>query len=60
MSNGTSTVAPDPPAWSPSTLAVHADDSINDSTDVAPALHVSTTFRYPDDPEALRPVGSES
>ncbi|KAK5005547.1 hypothetical protein LTR28_007584 [Elasticomyces elasticus] len=60
MSNGTSAVAPDMPAWSPSTLAMHADDSINDSTDVAPALHVSTTFRYPDDPDALRPVGSET
>ena len=28
------------------TLAVHADDRLNTHTDVAPALHVSTTFRY--------------
>jgi cystathionine gamma-synthase len=39
--------------YSLSTLAVHADDPINSSTDVAPALHVSTTFRYPHDPDKL-------
>ncbi|KAK3055438.1 hypothetical protein LTR09_003358 [Extremus antarcticus] len=37
------------------TLAVHADDPLNSTTDVAPALHVSTTFRYPFDPSLLIP-----
>lgn len=30
------------------TLAVHADDSQNVVSDVAPPLHLSTTFRYPE------------
>lgn len=40
---------------SPSTRAVHADDPLNVVTDVAPPVHVSTTFRYPSDPEQLKP-----
>ena len=36
----------------PSTRALHADDYLNLVTDVAPPIHLSTTFRYPDDPEA--------
>lgn len=47
---------PQPPQYSPATLGVHADDPINSYTDVAPALHVSSTFRYPHDPEKLQPV----
>ncbi|KAK5134028.1 hypothetical protein LTR08_007033 [Meristemomyces frigidus] len=50
---------PDPPqapTYSIATLGVHADDPINEYTDVAPALHVSTTFRYSNDPEKLQPV----
>jgi cystathionine beta-lyase/cystathionine gamma-synthase len=43
-------------AYSLSTLGVHADDPINASTDVAPALHVSTTYRYTSDPDKLIPV----
>ncbi|KAL4958794.1 putative transsulfuration enzyme family protein [Aspergillus stella-maris] len=39
----------------PSTKALHADDYLNLVTDVAPPIHLSTTFRYPDDPEALVP-----
>ena len=39
----------------PSTLAVHADDHLNDTTDVAPPLHVSTTFRYASNPTDLVP-----
>ena len=31
-----------------STLAVHADDITNTVHDVAPPLHLSTTFRYPE------------
>ncbi|KAI9759899.1 MAG: hypothetical protein M4579_002024 [Chaenotheca gracillima] len=43
---------------SPATQAVHADDHLSQTADVAPPLHVSTTFRYADDPaelEVLRP-----
>ncbi|KAK7719947.1 hypothetical protein SLS64_002128 [Diaporthe eres] len=35
-------------------LSVHADDYINNHRAVAPPLHVSTTFRYNDDPDRLR------
>ena len=49
-------------SYSQSTLCVHADDALNAPapstkgriTDVAPALHVSTTFRFPEDPDDLR------
>lgn len=41
---------------SPSTLAIHADDPLNVVTDVAPPVHVSTTFRYPRDPAQLHPI----
>ncbi|EKJ77797.1 hypothetical protein FPSE_02031 [Fusarium pseudograminearum CS3096] len=34
--------------------AVHADNGIQSHRAVAPAMHVSTTFRYNDDPDALR------
>ncbi|EME46916.1 cystathionine gamma-synthase-like protein [Dothistroma septosporum NZE10] len=36
------------------TLGVHADDAIQSYTDVAPALHVSSTFRYPRNPDDLK------
>lgn len=42
-------------AYSLSTLGVHGDDPINSATDVAPPLHVSTTFRYPRGPAQLKP-----
>lgn len=38
---------------SPSTQAIHGDDYLNTTSDVAPPLHVSTTFRYTDNPEDL-------
>ncbi|OAX85111.1 hypothetical protein ACJ72_00524 [Emergomyces africanus] len=41
----------------PSTRALHADDVLNLVTDVAPPIHLSTTFRYPDDPARLIPSG---
>jgi cystathionine gamma-synthase len=44
-------------SYSADTLAVHADDYMNTHTDVAPALHVSTTFRYSNEPETLNPFG---
>ncbi|EYE94977.1 putative transsulfuration enzyme family protein [Aspergillus ruber CBS 135680] len=39
----------------PSTQALHADDSLNRVTDVAPPIHLSTTFRFPNEPENLIP-----
>lgn len=39
-----------------STRTIHADDAQNNTTDVAPSLHTSTTFRYPDDPDLLNPT----
>ena len=39
-----------------STVAIHSDDSLNQAADVAPAIHVSTTFRYTDDPDDLVPA----
>ncbi|KAK4540085.1 hypothetical protein LTR36_009826 [Oleoguttula mirabilis] len=47
---------PQPPTYSLATLGIHADDSINEYTDVAPALHVSSTFRYSHDPDKLQPA----
>lgn len=38
------------------TRSLHADDPVNVVTDVAPPLHVATTFRYPNNPEDLVPV----
>src|SRR3569833_440045 len=35
---------------------VHADDYINTQSDVAPPLHVSTTFRYSSNPDELLPA----
>lgn len=43
--------------YAPDTLAVHADDVMNSYTDVAPALHVSTTYRY--DNSRLVPISDE-
>lgn len=39
-----------------STRSLHADDELNVVTDVAPPLHVSTTFRYSDNPDELVPL----
>lgn len=43
------------------TAAVHADDVLNteDILDVAPSMHLSTTFRYPRDSEKLIPAGEQ-
>lgn len=38
-----------------SSRTVHADDYLNVGQDVAPALHVSTTFRYDRNPDNLLP-----
>ena len=37
-----------------SSKTVHADDFLNTGTDVAPPLHVSTTFRYNRDADTLK------
>ena len=39
-----------------STRSLHADDALNVVPDVAPPLHLATTFRYPRDSAALLPV----
>lgn len=52
---------PGPANQSISTLSVHADDKLNDLPpslsqrvqDVAPALHVSTTYRFASNPDDL-------
>lgn len=48
---------PSPPARSLAlaSRAVHADDGVAAHRAVAPAMHVSTTFRYADDPDRLDP-----
>lgn len=37
------------------TRTVHADDGISSHRAVAPAIHVSTTFKYSANPDDLRP-----
>ncbi|QSZ30980.1 hypothetical protein DSL72_000541 [Monilinia vaccinii-corymbosi] len=44
------------PGLSLSSQTVHADDFLNRGQDVAPALHVSTTFRYSNNPDHLVPL----
>ncbi|EFQ99785.1 hypothetical protein MGYG_02798 [Nannizzia gypsea CBS 118893] len=39
----------------PSTVALHADDVMNSVTDVSPPIHLSTTFRYTENPDDLVP-----
>ncbi|KAI1806450.1 cystathionine gamma-synthase [Daldinia bambusicola] len=38
-----------------SAQTIHADDFLNSHQSVAPPMHVSTTFRYNDDPDELEP-----
>ncbi|KAF4444175.1 cystathionine beta-lyase [Fusarium austroafricanum] len=42
------------PSLSTATQAIHADDVLNNVDDVAPPIHVATTFRYPRAPELMR------
>lgn len=39
-----------------STRSLHADDALNIVTDVAPPMHLSTTFRYSKNPADLLPA----
>jgi len=41
------------------TIAIHADDHLAATIDVAPPMHVSTTFRYSRNPDELVPVADE-
>ncbi|KAL7806814.1 cystathionine beta-lyase/cystathionine gamma-synthase [Trichoderma aethiopicum] len=43
-------------ALHPETLALHADNELDVSNDVAPPLHPSSTFRFPSDPDQLVPL----
>lgn len=40
----------------PATRALHADEHLNQYLDVSPAMHVSTTFRYSNEPAKLEPL----
>lgn len=39
----------------PATLALHADETLRLVDDIAPPIHVSSTYKYPDDPDLLKP-----
>lgn len=52
MQNGDSSL----PKFPYPTLLVHADDHLAPTTDIAPTLHPSTTYRYPVEEENWRPV----
>src|SRR6202035_5009394 len=41
------------------TLLVHADDHLAPTSDIAPTLHPSTTYRYPRNPDDWNPVGDD-
>lgn len=43
-----------------STTALHADQPLNRVTDVVPPINVTTTFRYPDNPETFVPASEYS
>ena len=67
VSSDDASKAPPPPALdtendnaidaniSPATQALHADSLLNTSSDVAPPIHVATTFRYDRNPSNLAP-----
>jgi O-acetylhomoserine/O-acetylserine sulfhydrylase-like pyridoxal-dependent enzyme len=44
------------PTFAYPTLLVHADDHLAPTSDIAPSLHPSTTYRYPVDPNDWRPI----
>lgn len=41
---------------SPASQALHADDHLRSTPDIAPPLHVSTNFHYPSNPDDLVPA----
>lgn len=56
MGNASDEYVPDIAALSLASRAVHADARIDGHPAIAPGLHTSTTFRYPNDPETLKPI----
>lgn len=46
-------------SYKPATYGIHADNTVNVLTDVAPPIHTATTFRYPHNPDDLRPVSDD-
>ncbi|PTB64418.1 PLP-dependent transferase [Trichoderma citrinoviride] len=56
MGNASDEYVPDIAALSLASRAVHADARIDGHPAIAPGLHTSTTFRYPKDPERLKPI----
>ncbi|KAL8936212.1 MAG: hypothetical protein Q9211_004293 [Gyalolechia sp. 1 TL-2023] len=54
MGNGVK--SPQASEYKSCTRAIHADDTLNTARDLAPPLHVSTTFRYDSDPNELFPA----
>ncbi|KAH6606378.1 cystathionine beta-lyase [Trichoderma cornu-damae] len=56
MGNASGEYVPDMAALSLASRAVHADARIDGHPAIAPGLHTSTTFRYPNDAERLKPV----
>lgn len=56
MGNTSDEYVPDIAALSLASRAVHADARIDGHPAIAPGLHTSTTFRYPKDPERLKPI----
>ena len=57
--NSTTNASVESHAHSVSTLAVHADDHLNRNPDVAPPIHLSTTFRYSANPDDLVPAADQ-
>lgn len=47
------------PSYALATRSVHADDHMAKTTDVSPAIHVSTTFHYSNDPSQLKPEAED-
>lgn len=47
-----------PQPYHPTTLAIHADARLNTHPDIAPPIHLSTTYRYPSSPSDLHPTPS--
>lgn len=57
--NGIKTQEKPMPSYTMATRSIHADDHMAKTTDVSPAIHVSTTFHYSDDPSQLNPEAEE-
>jgi len=56
MQNGDSSSSLPPPEFTYPTLLIHSDDHLAPTTDIAPALHPSTTYHYPIDESTWKPA----